>query len=200
MGVNDRGAVACLLNGYTADDLSLLGRDDVPSRGEIVPAVLERTPADAFRWLADGLDPSPYPSFTLLVISSSDAIELRWRRSDRLLRRALDSGWTMVSSSFWRPDEVLAWRQSRFERWRDDGASHRDGVPLFNLLEEPGRRAWSPFMTRMMSATRSLTQVRVHAERAALHWWPREGRDPIDPTRPRSELELPLWTARETAR
>lgn len=197
MGVNEHGVVACLLNGYTTDDLPLLGRDDVPSRGAIVPEVLSRTPDEARAWLDHALDPTPYPSFTLLVVSVSAALELSWRRADGLRRRTLAPGWSMVSSSFWRPDQVIAWRRVRFEEWRDSGAPRRDGVPTFNLLEEPGHREWSPFMTRAISATRSLTDACVdhHAERASLRWWPRVGDRAIDPARPEAVLELPLRAA-----
>jgi hypothetical protein len=194
MGVNEHGMVACLLNGYTAADLPLLSRDDVPSRGAIVPEVLSRTPDDAWRWLDAGLDPEPYPSFTLLVVSVTDAAELCWRRGDRLRRRPVASGWTMVSSSFWRPEDVLAWRRERFETWRDAGGSRSHGVPAYNLLEEPGRREWSPFMTRAISATRSVTDAHVDLEsgRASLRWWPRTGDQVINPSRPGGALELPL--------
>ena len=103
----------------------------------------------------------------------------------------------MVTSSFWRTDDVLRWRRDRFEAWRDAGATRPDGVPAFNLLEEPGRREWSPFMTRPISATRSLTDARVDldAVRATLRWWPRVGDRVIDPSRPQGVLELPLTTA-----
>ena len=194
MGVNEHGLVACLLNGYTPEDLPLLSRDDVPSRGAIVPAVLSRTPDEAWDWLTHGLDPERYPSFTLLVITVPDAVELRWRRGDRLRRRPLATGWTMVSSSFWRTDDVLAWRAEQFEAWRDAGATEIDGVPAFNLLDEPGHREWSPFMTRPISATRSVTVVTIDSDaaRAELRWWPRFGDLAIDTARPQGSLELAL--------
>lgn len=197
MGVNEHGVVACLLNGYTPEDLPLLGRDDVPSRGTLVPEVLTRPPDAAWDWLDHGLDPSRYPSFTLLVICPPTAAELTWHRGDRLVRRSLDAGWTMVTSSFWRTDDVLRWRRDWFEAWRDAGATRHDDVPAFNLLEEPGRREWSPFMTRPISATRSLTDARVDldAARATLRWWPRVGDRVIDPSRPQGTLELALTTA-----
>jgi len=58
IGANDAGVVACLLNGYAPGDLDLFARPDVPSRGEIIPALLGYRPEAASGWIRDGLGAS----------------------------------------------------------------------------------------------------------------------------------------------
>lgn len=197
IGVSELGVAACLLNGYAPEDLELLGRDDVPSRGEIIPALLDQPPGEAVRWLEGGLDPAPYPSFTVLALTSVAGVELSWRRPRTVRRRALPDGWSVASSSFWRTSEVLGWRRDRFRAWLDDGATEVAGVPSFNLLEAPGLREWSPLMTRALSATRSVSQVDLRPEEGAaeLRWWPRHGDGGIDAARPAAALRMDLADA-----
>ncbi len=184
IGVNSDGTVGCLLNGYDAADLELLGRPEVPSRGSILPEVLARPPVDLEHWLEEGLDPRPYPSFILLVLDPERTRELVWRPGGRLSRQERRDPVDMVSSSYWRTEEVLAWRRERFLEWLARGAPRRAGLPEVNLLEAPGRREWSPFMTRSFSATRSVTQVTVEPTSVGLRYWRRPGDGPIDPERP----------------
>jgi hypothetical protein len=192
IGANAAGVAACLLNGYAPGDLELFGRPDVPSRGFIIPELL-RHDADAAReWLADGIDPAPYPSFTLVVLTPAWGQLLRWRLDDGLSRRRLDEGWSLVTSSFWRTEEVEAWRHQEFLRWLEDGGDCRHGLPSFNLLEAPGRREWSPFMTRPLSITRSITQLEISSgeEPIRLRYWRRDGEADVDPAFPTATLEL----------
>jgi hypothetical protein len=57
-------------------------------------------------------------------------------------------------------------------------------------------------MTRETAATRSITQVRVDGPGgvASLAWWPRRGRDTIDPGEPGASLMLELAPAAAFAR
>jgi hypothetical protein len=194
MGLNDHGLVACLLNGYVTEDLELMGRPGVPSRGEIIPSLLAQPPSEVWGWIDDGLDPTPYPSFTLLVMDLERGVELRWRRCEELVRQPMAAGWTMASSSFLRPDEILPWRRDRFTDWVAVGAPTTAGIPDFNLLEEPGCRDRSPFMTRPYSATRSVTQAVVDGARSevALRWWPRSGDGPVRADHPETTMSLGL--------
>jgi len=194
IGASELGVAACLLNGYAPEDLELLGRDDVPSRGEIIPALLDRPPGDAVRWLEGGLDTSPYPSFTLLALTPEAGVELSWRRPRSIRRRPLPDGWSLASSSFWRTSEVLGWRRDRFRAWLEGGAAEVAGVPTFNLLEAPGLREWSPLMTRALSATRSVSQVDLRPGDGAveLRWWPRHGDGGVDPARTAAALRMDL--------
>jgi hypothetical protein len=191
IGVNADGVVACLLNGYAEADLELLGRPGVPSRGAILPELLARPATDLEAWLTRTLDPTPYPSFVLLVVDRERTRELSWRLGGGARWRERAGALDMVSSSFWRTEEVLAWRRQRFDEWVASGAPLRAGVPELNLLEVPGRREWSPFMTRSFSATRSVTQAIVEPAAVRLRYWRRHGDAAVDPGRPEAVLEAP---------
>lgn len=194
IGANDDGVVACLLNAYAPGDLDLIGRPDVPSRGEIIPGLLARGRDGVERFLDDELDPTRYPSFTLVVATPDSARALRWTLDRGLAHETIGEGWSLITSSWWRAGEVVAWRQQRFAEWLADGAPFVGTLPAFNLLEAAGAREQSPFMTRSFSGTRSVTQVELGAAlpAAAVRYWPRPGDGAIDPQRPTAALELGL--------
>ena len=194
IGANDAGVVACLLNGYAPGDLDLFVRPDVPSRGEIIPALLGCRPEAVTEWIRDGLGAPRYPSFTLLVLLPDDAMIVRWRLDSGLEIETVDDSWSHITSSFWRADEVVAWRGEQFAQWIAGGASSTAGVPDYNLLEVADRREWSVFMTRSFSATRSITQVGLNGDldRLEMRFWARTGAEPVNPSLPAAELSLPL--------
>ncbi len=192
IGASSEGVVGCLLNGYSPGDLELVGRAEVPSRGELVPALLQHSAEQMIDWLSNGLDPAPYPSFTLLAVTHSAAVAVSWRPDRGLVQRSLGTGWEMITSSLWRTEEVLPWRRERFVAWRDAGAELIDGIPAFNLYAEPGMEAWSPLMTRPMSATRSVTQIdhRPADGELSLRYWVRSGSQPISSERVSAAVRL----------
>jgi hypothetical protein len=197
IGANSAGVVACILNAYAEGDLELLGRADVPSRGEIIPALLGRDRGNVFRFVERNLDPTPYPSFILMVVTSEKGLIARWTLGSGVEYESVDEGWSMVSSSWWRTEEVASWRRGRFEDWLVCGPRFDGLMPAFNLLEEPGEREYSPFMTRSYSGTRSITQISIDRKRPNIHmvYWAREGEGAVDPSLPTSHVELPLSRA-----
>ncbi len=194
IGVNERGAVSCVLNGYEPSDESLRGDPAVPSRGSIIPRILEEQDGVGPARLPDALDFSAYPSFMLLVSAKDGGEIVRWRRGVGLSREAVLPGWTFLTSSSWNEPEVALWRSRAFDLWRAAGEPEANGLPTLHLAAEAGEEAKAPFMTREHSATRSITQVRVDGSRAvaSLVWWPRAGAAAIDPGSPAASLELAL--------
>ena len=194
VGVNDRGVVACILNGYTAADDLLRDRAGVPSRGSIIPRILEDQAGTGPARLHGALDFSAYASFTLVVASVEGGEIVRWRHGGGLTREELAADWTFLTSSSWDEPAVSAWRREAFDAWLAAGEPVAHGLPLFQVVTGAGDEAKAPFMTRDASATRSVTQVRVETERrtASLSWWPRSGRDPIAPAGPGAALDLDL--------
>jgi hypothetical protein len=194
IGVNARGVTSCVLNGYEPEDESLRGNPAVPSRGSIIPRVLEEQDGVGPARLPGSLDFSAYPSFTLLVASKDGGEIVRWRRGSGLTRETVVPGLTFLTSSSWNEPEVAGFRYRAFESWRAAGEAETNGVPTFLLAAPAGDEASAPFMTREASATRSVTQVRVDAERkrAWLVWWPRHGVAGIDPARPAAIVDLEL--------
>jgi hypothetical protein len=193
-GVNDRGIVACLLNAYVPGDLALYGRPDVPSRGTIIPELLGREPDHAVSWLRDEFDPSPYPSFTVVLTTPKTALSYAWRLDSGVTTSEVGDGWSMVTSSLWRTQDVVPWRHRRFDQWLDTGSPTTNGLPGFNLLVVPDKKEWSPFTTRSFSMTRSITQAEVKTARssARMRYWLRDGENAIDPARPSATHTLPL--------
>jgi hypothetical protein len=196
IGVNDRGVASCVLNGYEPEDEGLRG-PGVPSRGSIIPRILEEQDGLGPARLQGALDFSAYPSFTLLVASKDGGEIVRWRRGTGITREAVTPGVTFLTSSSWNEPEVARFRSEAFAAWREAGESETNGVPTLHLRAAPGAEASAPFMTRERSATRSITQVRVLASRqlASLTWWPRHATDPVDPSTPAASIELELQPA-----
>ena len=193
IGVNDRGVVGCLLNGYEPADEGLGPSSAPPSRGLILPRILEdlRDEPGTVR-LPDAVDFSAYPSFTLIVASKNGGELVRWRRDASLEREPIAPGWTFLTSSSWDEPEVARWRRDAFEAWRSAGEPQEHGLPTFHVAVSPGDEARAPMMTRPKSATRSITQIRVDGSRASLSWWPRRVGSSMDLAHPAASLELPL--------
>jgi hypothetical protein len=192
IGANAAGVVACILNGYAEGDPMTLGDRDAPSRGRILVELMERRPEAAWEWLHRIFTPARYPSFTMVVATAVDARVLSWRPGAALEWGEIGTGWSMLTSSAWRTDEVTAWRRREFESWRSGGARLAGELPAFNLLEVEGREMWSPMMTRPFSATRSLTLARSEwAEgRCELLYWRREEGEAVDAAAPDARLDL----------
>jgi hypothetical protein len=197
IGINERGVSSCLLNGYEPDDEALLGNPATPSRGSIIPRILEGQDGGGPVRLPNALDFSAYPSFTLVVASKDGGEIVRWRRGSGLTREEIAPGWTFLTSSSWKEPEVALWRRRVFDAWRAAGEPELNGLPSLHVDAGVGLPEGAVFMTRAESATRSITQVRVDpgSAVASLTWWPRLGRLPIDPAKPAASLTLELATA-----
>jgi len=176
MGVNAHGVAACLLNAYQPGE-SLLpdATGSHRTRGEIVSRLLEAADADAARrWVETTLDPTLYPSFTLLLVTPAESLSYEWLGRGPLRASALASPRAVRSSSGWDSTDVIRWREERFAAWIESGAPHFDSLPAFHLLQDPGHEERSPLMRREWSGTRSITQAHVDlaVARAELLYWP----------------------------
>lgn len=194
IGVNERGVASCVLNGYEPSDEGLRGNPSVPSRGSIIPRILEEQDGVGPARLPGALDFSAYPSFTLLVTSKDGGEIVRWRHGAGLTRETVFPGLTFLTSSAWNEPEVAFRRSRAFDAWRAAGEPVANGLPTLHLVAGAGDEGSAPFMTRETSATRSITQVRIDAASpvASLVWWPRRGAAIIDPTKPGASLQLEL--------
>ena len=194
IGVNDRGVAACLLNGYAPADEGMRGRPGVPSRGSIVPRILEDQDGSRPPALREEIDFSAYPSFTLLVVAADGGEIVRWSHGGGIEREPVPEGWSLLTSSSWREPDVALYRRAAFEAWLREGGAGIEGVPLLHLRAEPGQERSAPFMTRTRSATRSITQIHVlpGSGEARLTWWPRPAGGDVDPHHPGASLGLAL--------
>ena len=194
IGVNDRGVAACVLNGYGPGDEALRGNPSVPSRGSIIPRILEEQDGEGRARVLGVVDFSAYASFTLLVVSKDGGEIVRWRHGGELTREEVGLGWSFLTSSSWDEPEVAASRRRAFDAWRASGEVMIAGMPALHLSVPPGEEARAAFMTREMSANRSVTQDRVEFARrlATLTWWPRSGSSVVDPSAPAAVSTLPI--------
>jgi transport and Golgi organization protein 2 len=194
IGVNDRGVAACLLNGYSPADEALRGTPGVPSRGSIIPRILEDQDGSGPVALREAIDFSAYPSFTLLVVSAHGGEVVRWSHGGGIEREPVAEGWTLLTSSSWREPDVARYRARAFEAWRLDGEGEVEGIPRLHLLAPPGEEPSAPLMTRPDAATRSITQVHVvaNAGEARLRWWPRLSGKELDLHHPAAVMSLAL--------
>jgi len=195
IGVNAHGVVGCLLNAYRPGQvLALPETPSAFSRGTIVPAVLAQGDGEQVRkWITQDFDPSPYESFQLVVVWLGGGARCVWSGSEDLDCLSCQDEWTLVSSSLWKPDAVLAWRREAFEQWRIAGSEKRGHLPTFHLLQAEGKEEWSPLMDREWSCTRSITQAHVdgRTRRSVLRYWPRTTRETVA-VAPASELCLAM--------
>lgn len=193
MGANAHGVIACLLNAYLPGE-SLLpdARAQLPSRGEIIPMLLEAGDGPAvLSWLANEFRPEAYPSFNLLVITQEKGVSYQWLRNGGPGLSEFNTDWIIRSSAGWDSEEIRLWREERFAEWRAAGCEKFDTLPTFHLMQDPNNVEWSPLMRREWSATRSITQVCVSPGRGEveMRYWP----EPTAGTRePRVHLALPL--------
>ena len=185
MGANAHGVIACLLNAYLPGESLLPDTSGkFPSRGEIIPALLEAGDGPAvLAWLSDEFRPEAYPSFTLLVMSLEKSLSYEWLHRGAPRIDEFSSDWVIRSSAGWDSEEIKLWREERFAEWRAAGCESIDTLPAFHLFRDPKNVEWSPLMQRDWSATRSITQVCVSSDpgRVDMRYWPEptpESREP----------------------
>ncbi len=185
MGANAHGVIACLLNAYLPGESLLPDTSGkFPSRGDIIPALLEAGDGPAvLSWLSDEFRPEAYPSFTLLVITQDNSLAYEWLRQGQPQINEFSSEWIIRSSAGWDSEEISLWREERFAEWREAGCKSFATLPAFHLFRDPRYPEWSPLMQRDWSATRSITQVSVSngPGRVDMRYWPEPTTDSREP-------------------
>ena len=182
IGMNDSGVVACLLNVY-GPDVEI--RTETPpgkrSRGAIVMECLAAGDwASCLRWAREELRPEQFEPCKLVLVSAigSETFEIK---SDTITETALENGHEMLTSSAWKPEDVIAFRTDRFQRWRGEQDFREDGLPTFHV-DRDGEHGFTVLMDREWSCTRSLTQVVIddRAMRGEMRYWPVEDQTPAE--------------------
>lgn len=167
IGVNEHGLIACLMNGNVPlEEARAARRLGGPSRGEIVPGVLQRTcMTDALDEIqADGRF-GAFPAFQLYLADTNESHAMTWWGESPLEHETLPGTWELRISSPWRTEEVAAWRREAFSRWIQEGARWEGGWPGYHLYRPEGAEAFAPNMDRGYACTRSITQVDLNAQK-----------------------------------
>lgn len=174
IGSNEAQLHACLLNQYGPMDADFASNDGSrPSRGRIITDLMANSNILYVQnWLRRDFDPNPFPPFLLVVAAPRTTMSVTWNRTE-LRFTEHHAEWLMFSSSSWRTDEVLTYRQGKFEQWIEAGAPHIGRIPAFHLLQPEGLREWAPLMQREHSATRSITQIETNSARreTEMRYW-----------------------------
>lgn len=164
IGVNDRGAGACLLNRYEdtpIDPPSPAGRI---SRGILLRDLLDAGSPDDLTRRLGALDLSPYQPFTIVAFGIESPIRIGdW--NGRALTPSIVTAPGMVRTSSGRDQEAAERiRGAAFERFVPAGQPVTAAALLgFHQSHEPDRGPFSVCMHREEAATRSMTEVHVTA-------------------------------------
>ncbi len=184
IGVNDRGVVACLLNGYVEGDSVIREKNtEGKSRGAIIPWLMTLGHAHDIRDAAmTNFDPHRFMSFSLIVVQHDSLDAYHWRGGGELHHESHQGEWTFFSSSSWKTDEVIAWRRRAFDDWRNGGHATTGALPSLHVLHPDGKHEWSPLMDRERTCTRSITQIDIAPPRieAIMRYWRRDTLDAGD--------------------
>lgn len=176
-GVNEYAVHACLLNRYLPNDALIYDLPgERPSRGQIIIQLLELgLERDALRWLNEGFDPKPYPSFWLIVAGPDQTHSFMWD-GHQLERQTHIDPWLFFSSSSWRTHDVIEYRKQAFDAWVNSGAPREGLIPSFHIWQPNDRAEWAPLMDREYSASRSITLMETDftKQRTEMRYWPRE--------------------------
>lgn len=193
MGASSHGVIACLLNAYLPGESLLPDTSGkYPSRGQIIPALLEHGDGPAaLSWLTRAFEPEAYPSFTLLVVTLDVTLSYEWLHQGKPDVTEYDVEWIIRSSAGWDSEEIRLWREDRFLQWQEEGCEGVGPLPRFHIMQDPDNLEWSPLMRRDWSATRSITQAAVSLGDGQVHmrYWPEPTPKSDDPG---AELSLEL--------
>lgn len=179
VGVNAAGAAFALMNQYPA---GYERPPDAESRGRLVPLALESRAAGAGLERVAALDLSRTPPFLLLGLEPGHApLSLRWDGA-RLERRLHPEGALELSSSGFRPEEVLPGREAQFDLMLaglegKEPAEALAAQEAYHYSEQPGPGPYAVWMTRPDSRSVSFSHILVLPAQVVLRYRLRTDRD-----------------------
>ncbi|MEM9469270.1 MAG: NRDE family protein [Pseudomonadota bacterium] len=165
IAMNDASLIACLLNGYRADDTDKAFK----TRGEIIPYILSQPePSKAMR----NLDYKGYGSFHLILIDHNIVKTYSWDGKDIKISEWPNQEWYFFTSSSFKQTEVQQIRRDRFKTWLEEGALFQGFLPTIHCQREDEKPAHSVLMSRDDACTKSITQFEITAKEKVYRYWP----------------------------
>ena len=167
MAVNDRGHVACLLNGYKSH-----GSNDMSfskSRGDIIPGLLG---TENPRAAAENLSAEKYDSFRLVLIQDQQVSIHEWDFLNYHSNALPIQEWYFFTSSTYRQPEVQEYRQEKFNQWIEKKYVFDGDIPTIHTHYDDERSAFSSMMYRDDACTKSITQYNASNDSHVLNYWP----------------------------
>lgn len=163
-GVNAHGTALCLLNRYQTPN-----RDNATSRGKLIPAALAQGEFSATVAFMRALALHHHNGFDCIVASHNAATLFQWD-THQLTEQSLnlDSG-LMFTSSSERLHAVSRYRQQLFADWLARGQANDIGA--YHLHQAPQQARSAVFMSRELTHTKSLVQIRLHREHSSLDYY-----------------------------
>jgi len=177
-GINTYGLVFCLLNRYDAPKLKTA---NLTSRGALIPHALSFASVDEASAYIQNLDLSQYNGFQLLMISVNKSVCHNWDTQHHRIDNVPEVDGLFRSSSSVQSLRIPQQRALRFQHWREHqqalsvcsiGDSNNHTIPSMHLREPGVAPNEAIFMVRESTHTKSITQLTVTADHAALRYWP----------------------------
>ena len=191
---NKNGYWGCLLNGYFESQANIqamtldvkpqkeVNTATLTSRGLILTALLSTDdPLQAMR----DFDPSNYASFRLLVGNDKEFQLMQWdgenytetKFHDQFMGKAF-----FLTSSSWQQKKVVQLRSELFKKWAISNLPNLDqyqNIPDYHLQSKLPL-SQSPFMWRPVSATQSITALRISHQNISMEYQRITHEVPID--------------------
>ena len=169
IGVNAAGVTYALINWYS---ITARARDQVASRGDVVPALL---PFDSIEEAALALSSLPLERinpFRLIAILPKEKGVVEWRWNLKLLER-VDHSWRTgiwISSGFDEPGAQQTRGKAFGEAMRQASAGSVDWLRRLHRSHGPERGPYSTCMHRADAATVSYTEIAVRSGVATMRY------------------------------
>lgn len=162
IAVSDGGVALTLLNGNPAHPVELPPKDQLRSRGHLIPAMIDAPSAVAAITQLKEMDLGPYAFFRLVAVDGSVVIDAVWDRNAlKITSRALCLV-CFVSSGL--GDDVVAERVPLFEQWIAQHGATAEAQDAFHRHTWPERLHQSVMMTRADARTVAVTSVDTSIE------------------------------------
>ncbi|WP_420547744.1 NRDE family protein [Curvivirga sp.] len=172
VGMNEDGMAAGLLNHYQGQHRA----DVAKSRGILIPEILKKNTLEEVASYCGSLSHRDFNPFDLVVYKESQVYHFTWSGEETFSKQiSLNEGFFLTSSGE-RLAEIIEYRSELFKAYQDEylGYPHMPAVVMSSLhlsqdANDPGR---SILMRRGNAHTKSITQIRIAPNLAAMRYWP----------------------------
>lgn len=162
IATSERGLALTLLNGNPSTRVALPPKDQLRSRGHVIPALIDAADVEAAIAQLQQMDLEAHALFRLVAVDGSVVIDAVWDRSSLTVTRRELGPVCFVSSGL--GDEVVAERVPLFERWIAQHGATPSAQDAFHEHTWPDRLHQSVMMSREDARTVAVTSVDTSVE------------------------------------
>ncbi len=165
IGVNSHGLVLCLLNNYQAAyDQSQISRGLI-----ITSAISAKNMSECQNWIEKELRKELYNPFFLIVSDKRDTVRFSWDGHFLGTDQIKFDSWWIDSSSSENFEETIKYRQAAFTEWQSKNG-RVNTIMDFHLQQDNDEMSRSICMSRSLTHTKSITQIRIEKGEATLNY------------------------------